>query len=285
MGDLLILFIAVGAGSLLSLLGGIYLLYGKWGTQKIQRIAVPFAAGALLAAAFLDLLPEAIEASSAANVGVVVLLGFVGFFVLERSLGWFHHHHEDEAGGNRKSTLSLIVIGDTTHNFIDGLAIGAAFLVSPAIGIVTTIAIAAHELPQEIGDFGLMSAKGMKRKKILWVNIISSIATLIGAVLVYSLGDVFTGSIGILLAVTAGFFIYIAASDIVPTIHAEPERTVANMQTLVLIFGIVFVGAVSNIMHSYISGGHDHEAETHQTADPHAEHEEPSHEPEGSHAH
>ena len=115
MGDLLILILAVTAGSLLSLVGGIYLLYGKWQTKKIQRIAVPFAAGALLAAAFLDLMPEAIEASDASRVGLVMLLGFIGFFVLERSLGWFHHHHEDERGGNRKSTASLIVIGDTMH--------------------------------------------------------------------------------------------------------------------------------------------------------------------------
>lgn len=252
MSDILILILAVTIGSLLSLVGGIYLLYGKWKTDRIQRIAVPFAAGALLAAAFLDLLPEAIEVSGASEVGLVVLIGFIGFFILERSLGWFHHHHEDEKGGNRKSTASLIVIGDTTHNFIDGLAIGAAFLVNPSVGIVTTIAIAAHELPQEIGDFALMKAKGMKRKRILWVNVVSSFATLLGALAVYLLGDVFAGSIGILLAITAGFFIYIAASDIIPTIHAEPKRSVANLQTAVLVFGVAFVGLASNYVHSFI---------------------------------
>jgi len=253
MSDILILILAVTAGSLLSLVGGIYLLYGKWKTDKIQRVAVPFAAGALLAAAFLDLLPEAIEVANPQKVGLTVLIGFIGFFILERSLGWFHHHHEDEKGGNRKSTASLIVIGDTMHNFIDGLAIGAAFLVNPSVGIVTTIAIAAHELPQEIGDFGLMISKGMKRKRVLWVNIISSFATLTGALIVYSLGDVFASSIGILLAVTAGFFIYIAASDIIPTIHAEPKKAVANIQTAVLVFGVVFVGLASNYIHSFIS--------------------------------
>lgn len=257
MSELLILLFAVIAGSLLSLVGGIYLLYGKWGTKKIQRIAVPFAAGALLAAAFLDLLPEALESSTASNVGLVVLVGFIGFFILERSLGWFHHHHEDEKGGNRKSTASLVVIGDTLHNFIDGLAIGAAFIVSPSVGIVTTLAIAAHELPQEIGDFGLMAAKGMKKRNILWVNIMSSFATLVGALIVYSLGDIFSDYIGILLGVTAGFFIYIAASDIIPTIHAEPKRAIANMQTGVLIGGILFVGIVSQYIHSF----------THESAD------------------
>ena len=116
---------------------------------------------------------------------------------------------------------------------------------------MTTIAIAAHELPQEIGDFGLMIAKGMKKKGVLWVNIISSFATLAGALIVYSLGDVFAGSTGLLLSITAGFFIYIAASDIIPTIHAEPKRSIANIQTAVLVFGVVFVGFVGSLAHSF----------------------------------
>ena len=252
MSDLLILVLVVTIGSLLSLIGGIYLLYGRWGTHRIQRVAVPFAAGALLAAAFLDLLPEAIASTDPSQVGLIVLLGFIAFFVLERSLGWFHHHHEDEKGGNKKATSSLIIIGDTAHNFIDGLAIGAAFIVSPAVGIVTTIAVAAHELPQEIGDFGLLASKGMKKRTILWVNIASSFATLLGALIVYSLGDVLSNVEGVLLAATAGFFIYIAASDIIPTIHAEPKRVVANMQTAVLLFGIIFVGVFSSIAGSFI---------------------------------
>src|SRR5690606_22872811 len=121
------------------------------------------------------------------------------------------------------------------------LAIGAAFLVSPATGIVTTIAIAAHEIPQEIGDFGLLLSKGMKRRRVLIVNIVSALVTVIGAALVYGLGDALPISQPLLLAATAGFFLYIAASDIIPTIHAEPRRAVANVQTIVLLVGVVFV--------------------------------------------
>ena len=273
MSDWLILIAAVGAGSLLSLIGGIYLLYGKIGARTIQRVAVPFAAGALLAAAFLDLLPEAIEHEPASSTLLYALVGLVLFFVLERSLSWFHHHHDEPHAVGRRNS-SLIVIGDTVHNFIDGLAIGAAFLVDPAIGLVTTAAIAAHEIPQEIGDFGLLLAKGVSKRKVLLVNIGSAFATVIGAALVYGLGGKLAISESILLAVTAGFFIYIAASDIIPTIHAEPERRWANIQTVVLIVGIVTVGVAANLAHSLVP--HTEDA-AHEESSHHDEHDEPHH--------
>lgn len=144
MENWLLLLVVVTTGSLLSLVGGLYLIYGKRGVTKLQKAAVPFAAGALLAAAFLDLLPEATEMGEASKIMLAALIGFIAFFVLERSLSWFHHHHDDETHG-RHQTTTLIVIGDTLHNFIDGLAIGAAFIVSPAVGVVAAIAIAAHE--------------------------------------------------------------------------------------------------------------------------------------------
>lgn len=280
MNDWLLLIAAAVFGSIVSLVGGIYLLYGKWGAKKLQRIAVPFAAGALLAAAFVDLLPEAMEGSDAHVVSIVILLSFLTFFLLERTLSWFHHHHEHEhSAGEQVRTRNsvLIIIGDTLHNFIDGLAIGASFLVSPATGIVTAIAIAAHEIPQEIGDFGLLLSKGMRRRKVLLVNIFSALATVVAAVLVYGMGDALPVSQPILLAVTAGFFIYIAASDIVPTIHAEPKRRVANMQAAVLIAGVIFVGVTTTVAHQYIGGHtHDHDYERHEPAQYH-DHDHESH--------
>src|SRR5690242_9348449 len=116
MSTWLILLLAVTAGSLISLIGGLYLIYGKRGAHTLQRLAVPFAAGALLAAAFLDLLPEAIEHGDGHSVSLFALIGLVAFFILERSLSWFHHHHDDEAEHNAsRRTVSLIVIGDTVH--------------------------------------------------------------------------------------------------------------------------------------------------------------------------
>lgn len=269
MSDWLILIAAVSIGSLLSLIGGIYLLYGKTGARTLQRLAVPFAAGALLAAAFLNLLPEAIEHGDAGEVLQITLVGIVLFFVLERSLNWFHHHHEDDSEMKGRRNTSLIVIGDTLHNFIDGLAIGAAFLVDPAVGLVTTAAVAAHEIPQEIGDFGLLLAKGMPRRKVLLVNLVSAIATIVGASLVYGLGGQLGFSESTLLALTAGFFIYIATSDIIPTIHAEPERKWANVQTAVLIAGIVLVGTAAHFVHELIPEGESSARSDEPEADDH----------------
>lgn len=260
MNEWILLLIAAIFGSVISLAGGVYLLYGKWGVDRLQRVSVPFAAGALLAAAFVDLLPEAMEGSDTHVISLVVLTSFLVFFLLERSLSWFHHHHEHEHANPRyRRNSSLIVIGDTLHNFIDGLAIGASFLVSPATGIITTIAITAHEIPQEIGDFGLLLAKGMKKRNVVLANLLSALATVVGAVLVYALGGSVPISEPILLAITAGFFIYIAASDIIPTIHAEPKRRTANIQAAVLLLGVLFVGVTTTLAHDMI-GGHEHDA-------------------------
>ncbi|QHN43000.1 ZIP family metal transporter [Candidatus Mycosynbacter amalyticus] len=260
MNEWILLLIAAIFGSVISLAGGVYLLYGKWGVDRLQRVSVPFAAGALLAAAFVDLLPEAMEGSDTHVISLVVLTSFLVFFLLERSLSWFHHHHEHEHANPRyRRNSSLIVIGDTLHNFIDGLAIGASFLVSPVTGIITTIAITAHEIPQEIGDFGLLLAKGMKKRNVVLANLLSALATVVGAVLVYALGGSVPISEPILLAITAGFFIYIAASDIIPTIHAEPKRRTANIQAAVLLLGVLFVGVTTTLAHDMI-GGHEHDA-------------------------
>lgn len=253
MNEWTILLLAATAGSVVSLIGGLYLLYGKWGADKLQRFAVPFAAGALLAAAFVDLLPEALhEGGEERTVLLTVLVAFLAFFVLERSLNWFHHHHEDSGHLHGRRNATLVVVGDTLHNFIDGLAIGAAFLVSPATGVITAVAIAAHEIPQEVGDFGLLIAKGMKRSRVLLVNAASALATIVGAVLVFGLGGELPISEPLLLAAVAGFFIYIAASDIIPTIHAEPDRRRANLQMIILLLGTLFVGVTTTLAHQYI---------------------------------
>lgn len=153
------------------------------------------------------------------------------------------------------------------HNFIDGLAIGAAFLVSPATGIVITLAVAAHEIPQEIGDFGLLLSKGMKRHKVLLVNIFSALATVVGASLVFGFGDALHIPIEVLLALTAGFFIYIAASDIIPSIHSRETARGANLQTLVLLLSVVAVGYMTVLLHQWHSSTEDHMQyqENHQT--------------------
>lgn len=254
MNEWILLLTAATLGSVVSLIGGMLLLMKQVSVRRIQRIAVPFAAGALLAAALLDLLPEAIEfGASMTTVMMLVLAGFVGFFMLERFLGWFHHHHDhDEGSPRQRSTKPLIIIGDTVHNAIDGMVIGAAFLADPTIGVIATIAVAAHEIPQEIGDFGVLLALGMRRRNVLIVNLISALATIVFAALVYGLGGGIAGIEPILLALAAGMFIYIAASDLVPTIHEEPSVRVANIQTAIFVLGIVLVGATTTFVHGFL---------------------------------
>ena len=266
MNEWLLLIGASLAGSVFSLIGGMLLLMKRISVSIVQRIAVPFAAGALLAAAFLDLLPEAVEhGKSLPIVMSLVLSGFVLFFVLERFLGWFHHHHDHDATDThtkrQRSTRSLIVIGDTLHNAIDGMVIGAAFLADPTVGIITTIAIAAHEIPQEVGDFGVLLALGMRRRNVLLVNLASAFVTVLAAVLIFGLGSSLAALEPVLLALAAGMFLYIAASDLVPTIHEEPSPRVANYQTMILLFGIVFVGLTTTFIHSFI--GHEAEGVEH----------------------
>jgi zinc and cadmium transporter len=283
MNEWLLLIGASLAGSVFSLVGGFLLLAKRLSVHRVQRVAVPFAAGALLAAAMLDLLPEAVEHGDSLTITMsLVLSGFVLFFVLERFLGWFHHHHEHGVAApqakRRHSARSLIVIGDTLHNAIDGMVIGAAFLADPTVGIITTIAIAAHEIPQEIGDFGVLLSLGMRRRNVLLVNVASAFVTVIAAVLVFGLGSSLASLEPVLLAVAAGMFIYIAASDLVPTIHEEPSVRVANYQTMILLVGIVLVGLTTTFVHQYLGAA---EAVSHETSE-HA-HEEETHEEEHAH--
>jgi zinc and cadmium transporter len=169
-------------GGLLSLSGGLLLLGRKETARNLAQYATPFAAGALLSAVFLDLLKDGIEKSSADTVLMATLIGMLVFFIAERFLRWVHHHHGN-AEDRDDVTKPLIIAGDTLHNAMDGIAIAAAFLVSPATGLVTAIAVAAHEIPQEIGDFGLLLSKGMKRRQVILVNIFSSLATTLMALL------------------------------------------------------------------------------------------------------
>jgi zinc and cadmium transporter len=236
-------------GGLVSLTGAIALLRSRHGAKLLADYATPFAAGALLAAAFLDLLPEGLELSGP-NVLTWTLVGIVVFFLLESVLNWFHHHHEHD--NNVDPTVSLIVTGDTIHNFIDGAAIAAAFLISLPTGIVTTIAVAAHEIPQEIGDFGLMLNKGLRRRQALLVNLLSSVATTVGAVLFFSLGSGNDALLTVLLGLTAGFFIYIAASDIIPGIHESTSRRGLKIKSLLLLLGVALVAATTTLAHQII---------------------------------
>ena len=242
-------------GGLFSLIGGVLLLSRQKSAQTLAKYATPFAAGALLAAVFLDLLPEGIGESTAETVLTASLAGLLLFFFFERFLRWFHHHHEHEGvDAANESSKSLIILGDTLHNALDGVVIASAFLVSVPVGIVTTIAVAAHEIPQEIGDFGLLLSKGMRRKNVLIANAVSALATTVFAIIVYALGSADALPIGALLGISAGFLLYIATSDIIPSIHDNVDNSkLFDVRPILLLVGVVVVAAFIQIAGSFIT--------------------------------
>lgn len=241
-------------GSVVSLAGGALLLSKHTFADKLARYATPFAAGALLAAVFLDLLPEGIAEDEPSVVLIWALAGILLFFFLERFLTWFHHHHEHQYSEHQASK-SLIVIGDTIHNALDGVAIAAAFMVSVPVGIVTTFAIAAHEIPQEIGDFGLLLSKGMSRRRVLSVSLLSALATTVAAVATILIGNATSIPIGPLLGISAGFLLYIAMSDVIPTIHEQiPKKRLFDVRPALLLLGTFVVALTIMVAERFIDG-------------------------------
>ena len=241
-------------GGLLSLIGAVLLLGSDKAAAVLAQYATPFAAGALLAAVFLDLLPEGTAEGDGRQVLLATLLGIVLFFMLERFLHWFHHHHEHQSALPQRRPKGLIILGDTLHNGLDGMAIAAAFLIDVPTGIVTAVAVAAHELPQEIGDFGLLLARGLSRGRVLLVNVMSALATLVTALATYWLGDADRLPTDWLLGVSAGFLLYIALSDLIPSIHQEASKKhLVEKQTGLLLLGIAAVALVIGLAGRFVS--------------------------------
>lgn len=237
-----------------SLLGGAaslvlasLLLIHKKVANKFAAFAMPFAAGALLAAVFLDLLIEGVEVDSAETIFMAALAGIVLFFMAERFIRWFHHHHHH---GKGEPGVPLLIIGDTVHNILDGVAIAAAFMVSIPTGIVTTLAVAAHEIPQEVGEFGALLNKGMRRRHVFFFNILSSLVATLAAVVTYFIGQSDTLPMGIIFGLSAGFLLYVALSDIIPSIHeSDKKKSLLDWQPLLLVAGVLAVWLATVLAH------------------------------------
>jgi len=223
--------------SLISLIGSVFLIKKDFLT-KYAFYLVSFSAGVLLSTALLDLLPEAIKTKHNIGVHYPILFGIVFLFFLERFLIWFHHHDNTH---NTKPSVYLILFGDGIHNFFDGIAISASFLTNPKLGVVTTLAIIAHEIPQEIADFTILIHGGLSKTKALFFNFISALTALLGAIL----GVYFLSKLQFLLptflAFTAGTFIYITCADLIPDLHNDFKEHGKWAQTIPFIFGIVLM--------------------------------------------
>lgn len=200
---------------------------------------VSLSVGALLGDAFIHLIPEAFaEGSSPLSVSLAVIGGILLFFVIEKFFHWHHHQGLPEEPGAHP-VGKMILLSDGVHNFIDGLIIGASFLVSTEVGIATTIAVILHEIPQEIGDFGVLLHAGYSRAKALWYNFLSALTAIVGAGISLSLGASSEAFAAWLIPLAAGGFIYIALSDLIPELHKEKALRHSVAQFLWIIAGVV----------------------------------------------
>ena len=283
MSGLLIVFLASIAAALLSLSVAIFLALNDRFSSKLIKYGTPFAAGVLLMAAFWDLIPEGI-AESGTDVVYATLAGIILFFLIEKGFQSFHHHHEEDAKKPKDTTQGwLFLIGDVFHNLVDGISLGAAFLIGGRdTGLIATLALVAHDIPLEVGEFGNQLRVGYTKRQTIQRNIISGITTVVFAVLTYQMGEGLLDIIpvGYIYGGISGFFIYIALSDIIPTIH-QTEKARYGLQTAFLIFGLVFGGTVATLAHDYIDVGHNHDHEHHEGHDDHDEEGHDDHDEEG----
>ena len=237
------ILIAVFIVSIISILG-IFIFLREKTLNRFLFFMVSFAAGSLLGAAFLDLLPESFEAGFKKSVPVFILLGIISFFILEKFLYWHHHHTGEE---EVHAFTYLNIIGDGIHNFVDGAVIAISFLNSTALGIVTTIAIIAHEIPQEIGDFAILIYGGFSRAKALIYNFLTALTAVVGALLAYFYSSIIQNSSIYLTAFAVGGFIYIASTDLIPEIQKEKDLKKSFLQFVFMTFGILLIYIIGNI--------------------------------------
>jgi len=223
---------------------------------------VSYAIGALLGAAFLEVIPHAFENGEPHTVAMSILGGILVFFLLEKLLLWRHSHDENELahapgaghhaghghGHDHGRSGTLIVVGDTIHNFLDGILIAAAFLQSTQLGIITAMAIVAHEIPQEVGDFVILLNSGYTKARAFLLNLLSSCATLAGGVLGYYSLQVIAGWTPVLLGIVAASMIYVAVADLIPGLHRRPELRATVSQTILIALGIGSIALVRALL-------------------------------------
>lgn len=229
--------------SLISLVGVALLAFKKQTLSEIVFYILSFATGSLLAAAFLDLLPEAIEGIDARTAFAIALGGIVLFFILERLVHWHHEHHDHKE--HEKPVAYLVLVGDALHNFFDGVSIAASFAASPALGVTTTLAIVLHEIPQELSDFTLLLYAGFSTRKALAFNLLSGLTAVLGALGFFYLASYIEHLEAYGLALAAGGFLYIAGSDLIPELHKEKiwHRTI--LQLVAILAGIATIWALT----------------------------------------
>lgn len=233
MDNLVVIILLVLVGSVLALVGGVVFLTVKSWAKVLARYSVPFAAGVLLTVSLVGLLPEAHHFIDH-QAYVIVLFTLVGVYIFEIWVCQLHHHECKNDHSHFHGSALWVIIGDTIHNFVDGVAIAAAYFSNPGLGLITAISTFLHEVPHEIGDFGVLLTLGWQKTKIILINFLSSLATLIGALLVFYFNPG-KAIFGYLIAISAGMFLYLGASDFLPQLDNNTSKRKA---VTALLFGI-----------------------------------------------
>ena len=241
-------FISLVAVSLISLVGIFTLSLNATRLEKMLLYMVSFAVGGLFGDVFLHLLPETFEAVGLTPVtSFLILLGIILFFTLEKFLRW-QHCHVPTSTEHKHPVIAINLIGDAVHNIMDGMIIAASFLVSPSVGFATALAVIFHEIPQEIGDFGVLVHGGLPVRKALWYNLLSALSAFAGAAVIFLFGPQMNNSLVYILPVTAGGFLYIAGSDLIPELHQHNTRLLASLgQLACILIGITVMALLTLI--------------------------------------
>ena len=235
------LFLSIFIISLVSLVGLFTLSINKEKLNKSLNLLVALSVGGLLGGAFLHLLPELVEENVFSQVSIFILVGIVLFFILEKFVFW-HHCHKSEHEHLCFSYMNLI--GDAIHNFLDGVLMAGAFLINIDVGFATAAAVLLHEIPQEIGDFGVLLKGGFSRKKALAANFLTALTAFLGAIVTLLFNSFIAGVVPVLVAVAAGGFIYIAGTDLIPELHKNSAWKESILQLVLILIGIGLMAAL-----------------------------------------
>jgi zinc and cadmium transporter len=251
-----VIFLTAISGGLSAFIAGGFMLLPARRRNALLPHLVSFATGALLGAALLALLPHALESGAGAHgIGIALAGGIIAFFVLEKAVLWRHCHvdaceaHGPQDRHRDRASATLILWGDAFHNILDGVLIAAAFLTDPHLGVVTTVAVFAHEIPQEVGDLAILLNGGMSRRRALTLNVAVSLTSIAGAVVAWYLLAKALQWLPYALAIAAASFLYVAVADLIPGLHRRVDAKTSVQQVVLITLGIVVIATTHNLAH------------------------------------
>ena len=231
-------------------LTGVFFVSERGNQMNTHKIILPTAVGIFLGVVFFELIPETIEASHVWGP-IAILVGYLGFYILSHILETYHHHHTDADDACQKNGAQKLLIGDAIHNIADGIVIATAFMVDPSLGILTTIGVALHEIPQEIAEFGVLMHAGYTKSRALILNLISASSVVLGAILAYLFSAQLEAGLFILTGIAAGNLLYIATADLIPELRAS-HRDHFYPSLIATLIGITAIWGFITFTHEYL---------------------------------